>query len=523
MSAELEGLHEECGIFGVWGHPDAAKLTYFGLHALQHRGQEGAGIVSSGNGHLTGYRGLGLLSQVFEDERSLERLTGDKAIGHVRYATSGSGALSNIQPFIFRFHDGDVALCHNGNLTNCPTLRRQLEDEGAIFHSNSDTEVLMHLIRRSKQPNFIEKLKESLNIVHGGFAYLLMTEDAMIGALDPNGFRPLSIGQLQNGAYVLASETCALDTVGARFIRDIEPGEIVIVDDSGYRIEKYTEHTQKAICSMEFIYFARPDSNIDGVNVHSARKRAGARLAKEAPVDADMVVAVPNSSLSAASGYSEASGIPNEMGLVKNQYVARTFIQPTQELREQGVRMKLSAVRGVVEGKRVIVIDDSIVRGTTSRRIVQLLREAGASEVHMRIASPPLRYPCYYGIDISRTSELIAAHKSVEEIREYIGADSLAFLSIDGLVETIGLNADAPYGGLCVAYFNGDYPTSLDDYEQEFLSSISPEDRARLTRFAREDSNYVGNEFSSAATFSARNAAHPQDDNETNARIAVAE
>lgn len=524
MSAELEGLHEECGVFGVWGHPDAARLTYFGLHALQHRGQEGAGIVSSGDHHLTGYRGLGLLSQVFEDERQLERLTGDKAIGHVRYATSGSGSLSNIQPFIFRFHDGDVALCHNGNLTNCPTLRRKLEDDGAIFHSNSDTEVLMHLIRRSKKPTFIEKLKESLNIVHGGFAYLLLTDDAMIGALDPNGFRPLSIGRMKNGAYVLASETCALDTVGAEFIRDVEPGEIVIVDDSGYRIEKYTEHTQKAVCSMEFIYFARPDSNIDGINVHSTRKRAGARLAQEAPVDADMVVAVPNSSLSAASGYSEASGIPNEMGLVKNQYVARTFIQPTQELREQGVRMKLSAVRGVVKGKRVIVIDDSIVRGTTSRRIVQLLREAGASEVHMRIASPPLRYPCYYGIDISRTSELIAAHKSVEEIREYIGADSLAFLSLEGLVETIGMKADAPYGGLCVAYFNGDYPTSLDDYEQEFLASISAEDRARLTRFAREDSHYVGNEYSTTAFTTAQHALQDAEEGtHTDSRISVAE
>ena len=496
MSAELEDIHEECGIFGVWGHPDAARLTYFGLHALQHRGQEGAGIVSNDNGHLIGHRGLGLLTQVFSDEHEIERLKGDKAIGHVRYATSGSGSVDNIQPFLFRFHDGDVALGHNGNLTNCVSLRRQLEDEGAIFHSNSDTEVLMHLIRRSNAPTFMDKLKEALNKVHGGFAYLLMTEHAMIGALDPNGFRPLSLGRMKNGAYVLASETCALDIVGAEFVRDIGPGEIIVVDDEGYHMDCYTTNTQLAICSMEYIYFARPDSNIYGVNVHSARKRMGAILAKEAPAPADMVIAVPNSSLSAASGFSETSGLPNEMGLIKNQYVARTFIQPTQELREQGVRMKLSAVRGVVKGKSVAVIDDSIVRGTTSRRIVQLLREAGAREVHMRISSPPLKYPCFYGIDIQTTKELIAAKKSVEEIREYIGADSLAFLSLDGLVEAIGLHADAPYGGLCVAYFNGDYPTALDDYEEPFLKSLTPEDRVRIAKFAHDKSRYEGNEFS---------------------------
>jgi amidophosphoribosyltransferase len=496
LSAELEDIHEECGIFGVWGHPDAARLTYFGLHALQHRGQEGAGIVSNDNGHLIGHRGLGLLTQVFSDEHEIERLKGDKAIGHVRYATSGSGSVDNIQPFLFRFHDGDVALGHNGNLTNCVSLRRKLEDEGAIFHSNSDTEVLMHLIRRSNAPTFMDKLKEALNKVHGGFAYLLMTEHAMIGALDPNGFRPLSLGRMKNGAYVLASETCALDIVGAEFVRDIGPGEIIVVDDEGYHMDRYTTNTQLAICSMEYIYFARPDSNIYGVNVHSARKRMGAILAKESPAPADMVIAVPNSSLSAASGFSETSGLPNEMGLIKNQYVARTFIQPTQELREQGVRMKLSAVRGVVKGKSVAVIDDSIVRGTTSRRIVQLLREAGAREVHMRISSPPLKYPCFYGIDIQTTKELIAAKKSVEEIREYIGADSLAFLSLDGLVEAIGLHADAPYGGLCVAYFNGDYPTALDDYEESFLKSLTPEDRVRIAKFAHDKSHYQGNEFS---------------------------
>lgn len=490
MSAELEGIHEECGIFGVWGHPDASRLTYFGLHALQHRGQEGAGIVSNDHGRLIGHRGLGLLTEVFHDEHEIDLLKGDRAIGHVRYATSGSGGANNIQPFIFRFHDGDMALCHNGNLTNCETLKTSLEKEGAIFHSNSDTEVLMHLIRRSSKPTFIDRLKQALNEVHGGFAYLMMTENEMIGALDPNGFRPLSLGRMGNGAYVLASETCALDVVGAELVHDVKPGEIVIVDDGGYRIETYTDRIQLAVCAMEFIYFARPDSTIHGVNVHSARKRMGARLAKESPVDADMVIAVPNSSLSAASGYAEAGNLPNEMGLIKNQYVARTFIQPTQKLREDGVRMKLSAVRGVVKGKRVAVIDDSIVRGTTSRRIVRLLKEAGATEVHMRISSPPLKYPCFYGIDIAKTRELIAARMSVEGIREYIGADSLGFLSLDGLIESIGMQADAPYGGLCVAYFNGDYPTALDDYEQEFLASMSADDRERLSRFVQDESKY---------------------------------
>ncbi|MFU0469054.1 amidophosphoribosyltransferase [Gardnerella vaginalis] len=490
MSAELEDIHEECGVFGVWGHPDAARLTYFGLHALQHRGQEGAGIVSNDDGHLHGHRGLGLLTQVFSNEKVMDRLTGNRAIGHVRYATAGSGSVDNIQPFLFRFHDGDVALAHNGNLTNCTSLRNSLEDEGAIFHSNSDTEILMHLIRHSSKATFMDRLKEALQTVHGGFAYLLLTQDSLIGATDPNGFRPLSLGRMKNGAYVLASETCALDIVRAEFIRDIEPGEIIVINDDGYTIEQYTKHVQHAVCSMEFIYFARPDSNIYGINVHSVRKRMGARLAKESPVEADMVIGVPNSSLSAAAGYAETSGIPNEMGLIKNQYVARTFIQPTQELREQGVRMKLSAVRGVVAGKRVIVIDDSIVRGTTSKRIVQLLREAGAKEVHMRISSPPLKYPCFYGIDIQTTKELIAAKHSVEEIREYIDADSLAFLSLDGLVESIGLKKPAPYGGLCVAYFNGDYPTALDDYGEEFLTSLTPEEREHLQE-VRKHSQYT--------------------------------
>jgi amidophosphoribosyltransferase len=472
MPYEVKSLNEECGIFGIWGHSDAAQITYFGLHSLQHRGQEGAGIVANDGGKLNGYRGLGLLSEVFKDDRLLHSLQGSAAIGHVRYATCGNGSVDNIQPFLFNFSNNSYALAHNGNLTNAKSLRKELEQGGAIFHSNSDTEILMHLIRRSKQPTFIEQLKESLRAVKGGFAYLLLTETSMIAALDPNAFRPLAIGQMKTGAYVIASETCALEVVGATFVRDVEPGEVIIIDDNGYHIEKYTEDTQYAICAMEYIYFARPDSNIAGVNVHTARKNMGKRLAQEAPVAADMVVGVPNSSLSAASGYAEASGIPYEMGLVKSQYIARTFIQPTQELREQGVRMKLSAVRGVVEGKRIIMVDDSIVRGTTSRRIVQLLKEAGAKEVHVRIASPPLRFPCFYGIDIQTRKELIAANHSVAEIEQLITADSLSFLSEQGLIDAIGLNFDAPYSGLCMAYFNGDYPTPLYDYAEQYQASL---------------------------------------------------
>lgn len=472
MSYEVRSLNEECGVFGIWGHPDASRVTYFGLHSLQHRGQEGAGIVANNNGKLSGYRGLGLLSEVFKDERQLEKLSGQAAIGHVRYATAGNGSVDNIQPFLFKFYDGDMALAHNGNLTNAKSLRKELEKDGAIFHSNSDTEILMHLLRRSQKETFLDRLKESLNAVKGGFAYLIATEDSMVAALDANGFRPLSIGRMVNGAYVVASETCALEVVGAEFIQDVNLGEIIIINDEGLTVDRFTEDTQHAICSMEYIYFARPDSNIAGVNVHSARKNMGKTLAKEAPVDADMVVGVPNSSLSAASGYAEASGIPYEMGLVKNQYVARTFIQPTQELREQGVRMKLSAVSGVVEGKKVIMVDDSIVRGTTSRRIVNLLKEAGAKEVHVRIASPPLRYPCFYGIDIQTRKELIAANHTVDEICECIEADSLSFLSEDGLIQSIGLNFDAPYSGLCMAYFNGDFPTPLYDYEEQYQASL---------------------------------------------------
>ena len=470
----MRGLNEECGVFGIWGHPEASNVTYFGLHSLQHRGQEGGGIVSNDKEVLRGHRDLGLISEVFRDKKKLENLLGSSAIGHVRYATSGSNNIQNIQPFLFHFYDMSVGICHNGNLINAKTLRRELEQDGAIFHSSSDTEVLIHLIRRSKEKGFKAQLKDALCKIKGGFTYLVLTKDTMYGAVDPNSLRPLAIGKMKNGAYVAASETCAIDVVGAEFVCNVGAGELVIIDDKGIRIEKYTEDTKVAIAAMEYVYFARPDSNIAGVNVHTARKRTGRRLAIEQPApDADMVIGVPNSSLSAASGYAEESGLPYEMGLIKNQYVARTFIQPTQELREQGVRMKLSAVKGVVSGKSIVLVDDSIVRGTTSKRIVQLLKEAGAREIHVRISAPPLIFPSFYGIDISTTEELIAANKTQDEICEIIGADSLGYLSEDGLIESIGLDYDAPYTGLCMDCFNGDYSAGLYDYEEDYLKSMT--------------------------------------------------
>lgn len=476
----MRGINEECGVFGIWNHPDASKVTYFGLHSLQHRGQEGVGIVSGDDNTLRGHRDLGLIADVFKDERKLQALTGDRAIGHVRYSTAGSNSIQNIQPFLFHFYDMSVAICHNGNLINAKTLRRELEENGAIFHSSSDTEVLIHLIRRSKKETFEEKFKDALCQVKGGFTYLVLTEDALYGGVDPNAFRPLVIGRMKNGAYVTASETCAIDVIGAEFICNISAGEYVVIDKDGMRIEKYVEAERIAIAAMEYVYFARPDSDIAGINVHAARKRTGRRLAIEEPAEADIVIGVPNSSLSAASGYAEESGLPYEMGLVKNQYIARTFIQPTQELREQGVRMKLSAVKSIVGGKRVVMVDDSIVRGTTSGRIVKLLREAGAKEVHVRIASPRLIFPSFYGIDISTTQELIAANKTIEEIREFIDADSLGFLSEDGLIDSIGLNLDAPYKGLCMDSFNGDYAAGLYDYEVEYISSLTDIQREYL-------------------------------------------
>ncbi|KXG09857.1 amidophosphoribosyltransferase [Anoxybacillus rupiensis] len=459
MLAEIKGLNEECGIFGIWGHEEAAQVTYYGLHSLQHRGQEGAGIVVSDGETLKGHKGLGLVTEVFSDGQ-LQQLNGAAAIGHVRYATAGGGGYENVQPLLFRSQSGSIALAHNGNLVNAAELKLRLEQQGSIFQTTSDTEVFAHLIRRSMAPTLKEQIKVALNYLEGAFAFLLLTETEMYIALDPQGFRPLSIGRLGN-AYVVASETCAFDVVGAVYEREVEPGELIIINKHGIYAERYAEKRPRSICSMEYIYFARPDSNVDGINVHTARKNLGKRLALEAPVDADVVTGVPDSSISVAIGYAEVTGIPYELGLIKNRYVGRTFIQPSQALREQGVKMKLSPVRGVVAGKRVVMVDDSIVRGTTSRRIVNMLREAGAKEVHVRISSPPITHPCFYGIDTPTKEELIASAHSVEEMRQMIGADSLAFLSHEGLLEAIGRSANGSlFRGQCMACFTGEYPTN---------------------------------------------------------------
>lgn len=469
MLAELKGLNEECGLFGIWGHPDAAQVTYYGLHSLQHRGQEGTGMVLEKDGKLSSVKGEGLVTEVLTAEK-MQTLSGDAAIGHVRYTTAGGGGYENVQPLLFNFQNESMAMAHNGNIVNADQLKSQLEAQGSIFHSTSDTEVLAHLIRKGGSSALKNRITNGLNELKGAYAYLIMTDSEMFVAMDPNGLRPLSLGLLGD-AYVVASETCALDIVGADFLRDIEPGELLIINDEGITSERFAACKQRSMCTMEYVYFSRPDSNIDGINVHTARKNLGKQLAIEKLIEADVVTGVPDSGNSAAIGYAEASGIPYEMGLLKNRYVGRTFIQPSQSLREQGVKMKLSPVRGVVEGKRVVMVDDSIVRGTTSKRIVQMLKDAGATEVHVLISSPPIKNPCFYGIDTSDKDELIAAKKSVEEIRELIGADSLTFLSVEGTVEAIGRPFEGENRGQCLACFNGKYPTEIySDQEIDFIN-----------------------------------------------------
>lgn len=467
MLAEIKGLNEECGVVGVWGHPDAAQIVYYGLHSLQHRGQEGAGIVTSDGSSLSITKGEGLVTEIFTADKMRELTgSGKAAIGHVRYATAGGGGYQNVQPLLFHSHTGDLALAHNGNLVNANQLKAQLESQGSIFTTTSDTEVLAHLIKRSSFTDVKDAVRNGLSLIKGAYAFVILTENEMILAMDPHGLRPLSLGKVGD-AYIAASETVALDIVGAEFVRDIEPGELVVINDNGITSEFFAKSTNRAMCMMEYVYFSRPDSNIDGINVHAARKRMGKQLAREARIEADIVTGVPDSSISAAIGYAEEAGIPYEMGLIKNRYVGRTFIQPTQSLREQGVKMKLSPVRGVVEGKRVIMVDDSIVRGTTSRRIVKMLKDAGAKEVHVVISSPPIKNPCFYGIDTSRKEELIANSKTVEEIRELIEADSLTFLSAEGMVEAVGRPFDGETRGGCLACFTGNYPTEIYDYELE--------------------------------------------------------
>lgn len=450
-------LHEECGVFGIYGVPNASTMAYYALHSLQHRGQEGCGIVARGDdGELKRIKGQGLVHDVF-DEDKLAFLLGSMAIGHVRYSTTGADTIDNVQPFLFRHNSGDFALAHNGNLVNYKELRLSLENRGSLFQSSSDSEVIAHLIKKDPslqaQPR-IHAIKKALGELEGAFAFVIMTQRRIYACRDRYGLRPLSLGRLGDG-YVVSSETCAFDIIGASYVRDIEPGEIVTIDRHGLRSTFFTDRREHNMCAMEYIYFSRPDSDIEGCNVHSFRKDTGRLLYGEAPADVDIVVGVPDSSLSAALGYAEASGIPYEMGLVKSKYVARTFIQPSQEMREKGVRLKLSAVRSIVSGKRVALIDDSIVRGTTSKRIVRMLREAGAVEVHLRIASPPIKSPCFYGVDMSTYDELLCAHKTLGEVRDLLGVDSLAFLSPESLRKAGGRES------FCLACFTGDYPTPL--------------------------------------------------------------
>ena len=454
------GIHEECGVFGVYGVPDAARITYYGLHSLQHRGQEGCGIVAWDGRMLNCIKGEGLVTEVFNTGK-VASLKGTMAMGHVRYSTTGGNSIENVQPFVFHHKTGDFALAHNGNLVNSAALRRYLESKGSIFQTTSDSEILAHLIRKDSKESHLPRInaiKEALNMLEGAFAFIIMTENRIYSCRDKYGLRPLSLGRLGEG-YVISSETCAIEAVGGEFIRDIEPGEIVCVDHHGIRSNRYSDFAHHYMCAMEYIYFARPDSDIEGCNVHNFRKLSGRLLYEEAPVEADIVVGVPDSSLSAANGYAEAAGIPDEMGLVKNKYIARTFIQPSQEQRENGVMMKLSAVRSIVGGKRVVLVDDSVVRGTTSKRIVRMLRRAGAAEVHLRIASPQLVCPCFYGVDISTREELICASRTLEQVKKELDVDSLCFLSKESLFKA-GKRSE-----FCLACFTGEYPTDLYDGE----------------------------------------------------------
>lgn len=455
-AADGAEIHEECGVFGVYNIKDAAQFVYYGLHSLQHRGQEACGIVTADGDRLLCKKDEGLVVEVFNQD-NLAKLHGDKAIGHVRYSTAGGGGYDNVQPFVFHHHTGNFAVAHNGNIVNSSLLVKYLEKQGSLFHSTSDSEIIAHLIKKgSPSEARIDAIMDALNMIEGGFAFLILTPNRLYACRDKYGLRPLSIAKLADG-YAVSSETCAFDIIGAEYIRDVEPGEIVCIDDKGIRSNHFSSFKRHKMCAMEYIYFARPDSTIEGCNVHAFRKESGRILYREAPAEADIVVGVPDSSLSAAIGYSEASGIPYEMGLIKNRYIGRTFIQPSQELRENGVRLKLSSLKDIVRGKRVVLIDDSIVRGTTSRRIVHLLKDSGASEVHVRIASPLYAYPCFYGVDTSTRKELIGSSHTVEEIRDIIGADTLAYLSTDGLLEA-GRRSD-----LCMACFDGKYPTELYD------------------------------------------------------------
>jgi amidophosphoribosyltransferase len=448
-------FHDECGIFGVFGSTEAANLTYLGLHALQHRGQESAGIAVASNGALSLHRELGLVRDVFP-EQILRRLVGDRAIGHVRYSTAGGNALKNAQPIAVDYELGSLAVGHNGNLTNYEELRSQLESGGSIFQSTSDSEVLVHLIAHSKQRSHVDRVADALRQVRGAFSLLFLTGEQLIAVRDPHGFRPLSLGRMRDGqGWVFASEPPAFELIQADYVRDVEPGEMVVVSDAGLESYYPFSEGERHMCIFEYVYFARPDSTLGGVSVYEARKRLGRTLARETPVAADVVVPVPDSGVAAALGYANESGIPFELGLIRSHYVGRTFIEPQSSIRHFGVRLKLSPVREVLEGKRVVVVDDSLVRGTTSRKIVKMVRDAGAKEVHLRISAPPTRWPCFYGIDTPSRSELIASNHSIDEIARYITCDTIGYLSVEGLHRSISGK------GYCDACFTGDYPVAF--------------------------------------------------------------
>jgi len=458
-----DGFRDECGVFGIFGSSEAANLTYLGLYALQHRGQESAGIASADGSRLFLSRSMGYVSEAF-DESTLLSLKGTSAIGHVRYSTAGDSRLINAQPLLIDCAHGEISLCHNGNLVNAKELRDDLVHRGSIFQTDSDTEVVLHLYARSQAPTAEDAIIESISQVRGAFSIVMLTKDKMIAVRDPHGFRPLAIGQL-DGATIVCSETCALDLIGATYVRDVEPGEVIVVDSSGAQSYKPFADAQSAHCIFEHVYFARPDSDVFGQSVNQVRTDLGRRLAREVGVDADVIVPIPDSGVCAALGFAEESGIPLKMGLIRNHYVGRTFIHPQQAIRDFKVKVKLNPVKSILTGKRVVLVDDSIVRGTTARKIVGMVRAAGAREVHMRISCPPTISPCYYGIDTPRRSELIGATHTVPEIQDFLGADSLAYLELDGLLSAVGSRR----GDYCTSCFTGKYPVEFPRDEEAYL------------------------------------------------------
>jgi amidophosphoribosyltransferase len=452
-------FHDECGVFGIFGHPEAANLTYLGLYALQHRGQESCGIVSSDGNRLHSYKKMGLVADVFKGKTVFQRLPGKSAIGHVRYSTAGGSDTKNIQPIMVDYHRGSIAVAHNGNLVNAQEHRNRLEQEGSIFSTTADTEVIIHKIAKAQSDSLPERIVEALQDLKGAYCLTFLTETRLVAVRDPSGFRPLALGKL-DGAYVVASETCAFDLIEAEFIREIEPGELIVVDKDGLTSYHPFEKRPISPCIFEFIYFARPDSTIFGKTVYEVRKEFGRVLAREYPVDADLVIPIPDSGVPAAIGYAEESGLPFQLGLIRNHYVGRTFIEPAQSIRHFGVKIKLNPVREVIEGKKVVVVDDSIVRGTTARKLIKMIRQAGAKEVHVRISSPPTAFPCYYGIDTPTRTELIASSHSIEEITRYITADTLGYLSPEGMRKAAGVE-DGSAGHFCDACFTGNYPVKF--------------------------------------------------------------